>query len=481
MDSHFNSLSIVVLTFTTAIAYLASLVTYRLYFHPIARFPGPKLAAATKWYEFYFDVIKKPGGQFSKHVAQLHRQYGSIVRINPDELHIQDSDFYDAVYSSKRNKWPPAAKMAGMELSPFATVDHDVHRQRRAATAPMISRRAVLEAIPMIRQQLVKLQEAFQNAAGSESPLELGVTFLAFTTDVAGQYFFMQAFGMQDDARKAANWKHATHSVARGTPVIKQFPGILKPALSIPLSVWKILDPVTSALVQIQYDMSARAKKFMVDSELTPDPKMDRDGRPPTLFHAIYNNPGPDAGMLHQRLTHEGLSVVIAGSETTAKVLSRAIYYLCVDRQAMARLRKDIQNVASQAEKDPQDLSIIELEKVLWLACIHIITRRHEMLTPAQTAVIKETVRVTALVTSRLPLQPHTPIQYREWTIPAMAPVSMSPRDVLLDPVIYPDPELFKPSRWLTTAQDGTERLNSDLDHFFVAFGRGTRMCLGLK
>ena len=371
MDFQFNTTSIVVLTFVLLTSYLFSLVIYRLYLHPIARFPGPKLAAATKWYEFYFNVVQKPGGQFSKHAAKLHRLYGPIVRINPDELHIQDSEFYDTVHTGKRDKWPPAAKMAGFDVSTFASINHEEHRQRRAATAPMMARRAIIEAIPIVQQQLVKLEEAFQSAASSGNPLELGVTFLAFTTDVAGQYFLRQDLGMQDDAQKAATWKHATHSIALGTPIIKQFPGVLKPAMSIPLWVWKIMDPVTSSLIQIQYDMSARAKKFLEDVKVVPDAKMDIDGRSSTVFHAIYNNPGPDADNLHQRLADEGLSMVTAGSETTAKTLSRALYYLCNDRQAMPRLRTDIREAARQAGKEAQDLSIPELEKVLWLVRIN--------------------------------------------------------------------------------------------------------------
>lgn len=47
---------------------------YRLYFSPLASFPGPRLAALTLWYEYYYDGIK--GGQYTFKLKELHQQYG---------------------------------------------------------------------------------------------------------------------------------------------------------------------------------------------------------------------------------------------------------------------------------------------------------------------------------------------------------------------------------------------------------------------
>lgn len=56
------------------LTYLCSLAIYRLYFSPIAKFPGPKLAALSRWYEFYYEVILR--GQFTFHISALHKKYG---------------------------------------------------------------------------------------------------------------------------------------------------------------------------------------------------------------------------------------------------------------------------------------------------------------------------------------------------------------------------------------------------------------------
>jgi hypothetical protein len=60
------------------VAYLIALATYRLFLSPIAQFPGPTLAALSRWYEFYYEVILR--GQFTFHLAELHEQYGRSTR-----------------------------------------------------------------------------------------------------------------------------------------------------------------------------------------------------------------------------------------------------------------------------------------------------------------------------------------------------------------------------------------------------------------
>ena len=55
-------------------AYCVAGVLYRLQFHPLARFPGPKIAAATLWYEFYYDCILY--GQYTFKIGRMHEKYG---------------------------------------------------------------------------------------------------------------------------------------------------------------------------------------------------------------------------------------------------------------------------------------------------------------------------------------------------------------------------------------------------------------------
>jgi hypothetical protein len=54
--------------------YLAGLAAYRLFLSPLSKFPGPKLAALSNWYEFYYDVVLH--GQFTAHLQKLHKRYG---------------------------------------------------------------------------------------------------------------------------------------------------------------------------------------------------------------------------------------------------------------------------------------------------------------------------------------------------------------------------------------------------------------------
>lgn len=56
--------------------WVVTVMLYRLYLHPLARFPGPKSVAISYWQEFYHDVVKAGGGHYYKRVDQMHERYG---------------------------------------------------------------------------------------------------------------------------------------------------------------------------------------------------------------------------------------------------------------------------------------------------------------------------------------------------------------------------------------------------------------------
>ena len=60
----------------TVAVYLASLIFYRLLLHPLSRFPGPKLAAISRWYEAYYDAIQE--GQYTFKISEMHKKYGIV-------------------------------------------------------------------------------------------------------------------------------------------------------------------------------------------------------------------------------------------------------------------------------------------------------------------------------------------------------------------------------------------------------------------
>ena len=64
----------VALAVASGVIYVVSLFIYRAYFDSLSHIPGPKLAAATLWYEFYYDVIKV--GRYTWKIGELHEQYG---------------------------------------------------------------------------------------------------------------------------------------------------------------------------------------------------------------------------------------------------------------------------------------------------------------------------------------------------------------------------------------------------------------------
>ena len=164
---------------------------YRLYLSPLSSFPGPKLAALTLWYEFYYDVILD--GQYFFHLVDLHARYGPIIRINPYELHFTDSEYYDKLYASgasgeKRNKWSWFTKQFDTPGSMLSTDEHGHHKIRRAALNRFFSSASVKRLQPMIDEKVFLLVKRLREVKDMGKAIRMNLAFSAMTNGEHSQF-----------------------------------------------------------------------------------------------------------------------------------------------------------------------------------------------------------------------------------------------------------------------------------------------------
>jgi cytochrome P450 len=147
----------------------------------------------------------------------------------------------------------------------------------------------------------------------------------------------------------------------------------------------------------------------------------------------------------------EGTLIATAGSETTAWAITITSYHLVRNPDVLMKLGRELNTIMPNSTDIP---TWSALEKLPYL-----------------TAVIKEGLRMAGGMLSRFPRVTNEPIIYKGWTIPAGTPVAMTPHLVLLNDDIFPNPRVFRPERWLQ---------NPGLDKYMVAFGKGSRNCIGM-
>ena len=68
------------------LAYGFLLSSYRLAISKLSGFPGPKIAAATYWYEFYYEWWC--GGKYIFEIEKMHKKYGLSIKSSSIEMNL---------------------------------------------------------------------------------------------------------------------------------------------------------------------------------------------------------------------------------------------------------------------------------------------------------------------------------------------------------------------------------------------------------
>ncbi|EKG12713.1 Cytochrome P450 [Macrophomina phaseolina MS6] len=445
------------------LTYGLALVAYRLFLHPLAHFPGPKLAAATLWYEFYHDVVRN--GQYTFEIRRMHEIYGPIVRISPHELHVNDPSYVDKLYvagGKKRHKYEYFVRQFGIPDSCFSTVDHDLHRLRRGAMNRFFSKASVTRLEPLIRDTVAKLCAQIETYAGTGEPAKLNSAFSCMTTDIVTEYAFARSYNFLSAREFEPNFHKAITAGSDMGPLIKQLPWVLSLMRCLPRQAVARLNPAMAVYLNFQQDMRKQI------AEIQSKPVSERKGgrTDATIFHELLEGNLPDREKTLERLWQEGQIIVGAGTETTAWTLSATIFYLLWEPATMERLCKELEG----AMPDPVELpSLQRLEQLPYLS-----------------AVISEGLRLSYGVATRLQRVCDEPLAFASgtgptgqapgttaYTVPAGTPVGMSCPLVHMNADLFPEPECFKPERWIGAP--------ASLGGYILAFSKGSRQCVGIN
>lgn len=318
-------------------------VVYRLYFHPLAKFPGPKLAGATYLYELYYDLYPHKL-RYLWQIEKLHQQYGPIVRINPAHLHINDPDFLDDIYSSgnkhKRNRdaWFYRSEKNGpLGWSLFQTVEHDVHRMRRAALSPFFSKRNIHALEGLIIGKVDELVERFVIAYKTAEIIPLLHATGALTMDIISVY----AYGKDVQKLQQADWAgrelEAYSKLSQLGPFSRHFAWLSKLMLTtLPMSVVEKISPAAALIPRNRAFFRELIQDALV-AESSPEKAPHR-----TIFQDIVESNLPPSEKAPARLSAEANLLQIAGTETTARTLAVLIFHLIDSPAVLDRLRTEL-------------------------------------------------------------------------------------------------------------------------------------------
>jgi hypothetical protein len=75
-------------------------VLYQRVFSPLAKIPGPFWASLSPAWK----LLKMARGDFHETIAELHEEYGTIVRIAPNEVIISDKSAIREIYSTTQGR-----------------------------------------------------------------------------------------------------------------------------------------------------------------------------------------------------------------------------------------------------------------------------------------------------------------------------------------------------------------------------------------
>ncbi|KFA77756.1 hypothetical protein S40288_00506 [Stachybotrys chartarum IBT 40288] len=402
-----------------------------------SRVPGPWYTKWTGLVGSYY-VLK---GKHAYYIHGLHQKYGPMVRIAPDQIAVCDLAAVKEIYHVKETytKSPWYSNVASTkEPNIFNTHHVDIHRRHRKLLSGPMSETSLSTLMPVIQGKVDLAIQRMKEEMEARGAADVLKWCLFMATDVVGTLTFGDSFRLLELGKKNEYVKDleavGPMAALRGT-----FPTLVSYTSRLPLPMFERFHRATHNLRRYAEE-SLRVHENLVRSDST---RIQR-----SLFTGIFKAQSEEK-LTFPEVRSNAQAYIIAGSDTTSNTLTYLIWTVCKNPDIKKKLVEELRTL-------PDKYEYTHLRSLPYL---------HQ--------VVQEVLRLYSAAPSMLPrIVPPEGASFCGYSLEPGTTVATQAYTMHRDPVIFPDPERFDPERWAEPSKA--------MKDAFMAFGRGSRVCIGL-
>ncbi|KAK9773833.1 putative Cytochrome P450 ClCP1 [Seiridium cardinale] len=330
-----NAVTALAALVTLITLYVSSRIAYNVFFHPLRSFPGPFSHRATILPWAYY--IAKGG--LAWHVAELHERYGPVVRITPGELSFLEPEAWRDVYTARPSgehleKYIPFYRPAGTSSRSIVSAEKEEHSMVRKLLAPSFSDKAMREVEPTVGRYVDSLLRQVTRVCDDGKAAVNMRDWYNFTTfDVIGNLAFGEDFGCLE----GGDYHPWVASIVLS---------IRENALALALS-----SMLSRPIIRLIAKRAGKGRrKYNALSHQKLQRRIDRDIGEPDIIGRLIDKKD-ELNLSFETLRSNSGALTIAGSETTATLLTGVTYLLLTRPDCLLKATNEIRSSFQSTEE----------------------------------------------------------------------------------------------------------------------------------
>ncbi|KNG50002.1 meiotically up-regulated gene 56 protein [Stemphylium lycopersici] len=318
-------------------------ILYTLTLHPLSKIPGPFWPSISRTWLMYHHHA----GDVEIATRILHKKYGPIVRIAPEEVTVADPNALPLIYPFQKplqkTDWYGPWRPKGLDSQPdlFTQTDEKAHTAYRRIVGGVYSLSSILKSEPKLDEMLKLFLERLGGFADSGETFDFGLwlemqvfscVVLTYAFDNIGVAFFGQAFGFLQDSIDYRGYIHAVHLAMPFLTLLTVTPYYARPLL---LLVALCIPQLLRAVLAVEDIKETAIRETKTAMERTSEAAGKRTDIVSQLL-AIVQEKGEKVNYSHKEITSD------AWVGITSVTMRSVFYFLMKNPEKLAKARAEI-------------------------------------------------------------------------------------------------------------------------------------------